>query len=68
MPRTRDTAFDRAVTTALVLIVLLSGAELIYATGHGDTFWQSLALILFLVALVPLASETRERLGRRHQP
>jgi hypothetical protein len=56
---------DRAITVALVSIVVLSGAELVHATVHHDTFSQSLALVLLLVALFPLASETRDRLTRR---
>ena len=54
-----------AVVLILLLVLLLSGAELIYAIGHHDTVSVGLASLLLLVAIAPLASETRAWLDRR---
>lgn len=64
-PASLEASLDRAVTIALVLVLLLSSAELIYAIGHHDTVSVGLASLLVLVALAPLASETRAWLDRR---
>jgi hypothetical protein len=67
MTASLDASLDRAVTIALVLVVLLSGTELIYAVGHRDTISVGLASLMLLVAVAPLASEARGWLGRRNR-
>jgi hypothetical protein len=67
MARTRseEETLGRAVTVALILIVALSSAELVYGMARRDPLSVSLATVLLLVALAPLASETRAWLNRR---
>ncbi|MGZ3422083.1 MAG: hypothetical protein ACXVEF_29065 [Polyangiales bacterium] len=63
--RSEEASLDRAVTVALVLIAVLSSAELAYGIVRRDALSVSLATLLLLIALAPLASDTRAWLNRR---